>query len=45
MDYTGIDLHKKTVSLCAVNQASDVQGHKRLPCDDPERIVAGVHSP
>ena len=34
MHYVGIDLHKKTISLCVVNQDREVVDRKQLPCDD-----------
>jgi len=40
MNYVGIDLHKKTISLCLVNQEREVLNRKRFYCHDPERIVA-----
>jgi len=40
MNYVGIDLHKKTISICVVNQAREVLDRKRFYCDEPKRIVA-----
>ena len=40
MNYVGIDLHKKTISLCVVNQEREVLNRKRFYCNEPERIVA-----
>lgn len=40
MLYVGIDLHKKTIMLCVVNQAREVLLHKRLPCADTPGIQA-----
>lgn len=40
MNYVGIDLHKKTISLCVVNQEREVLNRKRLYCNEAERIVA-----
>ena len=34
MDSVGIDLHKKTVSLCVVNQEREVLDPKRFGCSD-----------
>jgi transposase len=38
--YVGIDLHKKTISLCVVNQDRQKLEYKRLHCALPELIVA-----
>ena len=40
MNFVGIDLHKKTISLCVVNQERDVLDRKRFYCCEPQRIVA-----
>ena len=40
MDYVGIDLHKKTISICVVDQERKVLDRKRFYCNDPGRIVA-----
>ncbi|MCD4828248.1 MAG: IS110 family transposase [Candidatus Cloacimonetes bacterium] len=40
MNFVGIDLHKKTISLCIVDQERKVLDRKGFYCDDPERIVA-----
>jgi transposase len=39
MNYVGVDLHKKTISVCVVSQAREVQSSRRLFCDEEERIV------
>lgn len=36
----GIDLHKKTITLCVVNQQRQVVGRKTLACASPEAIRA-----
>lgn len=38
MNFVGIDLHKKTISICVVNKERGVQQRKRLWCQDPELI-------
>lgn len=38
MLYVGIDLHKKTITLCVVNQARDVLIQKRFLCAEPDKI-------
>lgn len=40
MNFVGIDLHKKTISLCIVDQERKVLNRKRFYCDAPEHIVA-----
>jgi len=40
MNYVGIDLHKKTISICVVNQERKVLDRKRFYCSEPGRIVA-----
>jgi transposase len=40
MNFVGIDLHKKTISLCIVDQERNVLGRKRFYCCDPDRIKA-----
>lgn len=40
MKYVGVDLHKKTISVCVVGQAREVLASRRLFCDDEERIAA-----
>jgi transposase len=40
MNFVGIDLHKKTISLCVVNQEREVVERKRFYCRETERIVA-----
>ena len=39
MKYVGIDLHKKTISICVVNQERKKLEHKRLHCLPVETIV------
>ena len=40
MNFVGIDLHKKTISLCVVDQERNVLNRKRFYCCQPERIRA-----
>jgi transposase len=40
MFFVGIDLHKKTISLCVVNQERQVLERKVLHCSQPEKIRA-----
>ena len=40
MKYVGIDLHKKTISVCVVNDKREVLDRKRFECSQTERIVA-----
>src|SRR5689334_19800537 len=39
MNYVGIDLHKKTISICVVNQERQKVDQKRFSCSMPETIV------
>lgn len=39
MVYVGIDLHKKTIALCVVNQERQVVARKTLSCCEPDKIV------
>jgi transposase len=39
MNFVGIDLHKKTISVCVVNQERRVLGRERFLCVEPDRIV------
>ncbi len=38
MNFVGIDLHKKTISLCVVDQERNVLDRQRFYCCQPERI-------
>jgi len=38
MVYVGIDLHKKLIALCVVNQARQVLLHKKMACCETETI-------
>ena len=38
MNFVGIDLHKKTISLCVVDQERNVLDRKRFFCSQPDRI-------
>ena len=38
MVYVGIDLHKKSISLCVMNKARKVLDQQRFLCQDVERI-------
>ncbi len=40
MNFVGIDLHKKTISVCVVDQARNVLGRKRFDCKDTATILA-----
>lgn len=39
MNFVGIDLHKKSISICVVNQQRQVLVRERFLCADTERIV------
>ncbi len=40
MNFVGIDLHKKTISLCVVDQERNVLNRKRFYGSQPEQIRA-----
>jgi transposase len=40
MNFVGIDLHKKTISLCVVDQERRILQRRRFYCCEPDRIVA-----
>jgi transposase len=40
MNFVGIDLHKKLIVLCVMDQARNVLQRKRLSCADPAAITA-----
>ena len=42
MNFVGIDLHKKTISLCVVAQERKIVDPQRLFTAEPRRIVAQV---
>ena len=44
MNFVGIDLHKKTISICVVTQQREILDRKRFYCSEPERIVAFFES-
>ena len=39
MNFVGCDLHKKTITMCVVNQARDVLASRRLSCSDTAGIT------
>jgi transposase len=40
MKFVGIDLHKKSISLCVVDQQRQVLARKKFLCDAPDQIEA-----
>lgn len=40
MNYVGIDLHKKSITVCVVNQGREILERAKLMCDDREGIEA-----
>lgn len=40
MNFIGIDLHKKTISVCVMNQGRTVLKRQTLKCAEPDQIVA-----
>ncbi len=44
MNYVGADLHKKTITLCVMDQHRNVLGRKTLYCVEPYRILEYLES-
>ncbi len=44
MKFVGIDLHKKTISLCVMGQDRQVLERRRLGCQETGEMVARVGS-
>jgi transposase len=40
MYFIGIDLHKKMITVCVMDQDRKVLARKTLPCEQPDQIVA-----
>jgi transposase len=40
MNFVGIDLHKKTITLCVVNQERKILARKTFSCQEAEKIVS-----
>jgi transposase len=40
MNYIGVDLHKKIITVCVLDQDRKVLARKTLYCDQPDQIVA-----
>src|SRR5262245_42049649 len=40
MNFIGVDLHKKTISVCVMNQDRKVLKRQTLSCSEPKQIVA-----
>jgi transposase len=39
MNYVGVDLHKKSITVCVVDEKIAVKARKTLSCCEPEKIV------
>ena len=39
MNFIGVDLHKKLITVCVMNQNLKVTARKTLSCDQPDQIV------
>ena len=39
MNYVGVDLHKKSIAVCVVDEKIAVKARKTLECCEPEKIV------
>lgn len=44
MNFIGIDLHKKSITVCVVDQERNILNRKRLSCSFPERIKAYIQA-
>jgi transposase len=44
MNYVGIDLHKKTIVTCVMNQDRKITGRRTLNCGEPHHILAYFQS-
>jgi transposase len=40
MNFIGVDLHKKIITVCVMDQGRKVLARKTLSCDQPDQIVA-----
>ena len=40
MNFIGVDLHKKIITVCVMDQNRTVLARKTLYCDQPDQIVA-----
>ena len=39
MHFIGVDLHKKSITVCVMDEKQSVLARKTLPCDQPDEIV------
>jgi transposase len=39
MNFIGVDLHKKSITVCVMDEKQSVLARKTLPCDQPDQIV------
>ena len=39
MHFIGVDLHKKSITVCVMDEKQSVLARKTLPCDQPDQIV------
>ena len=39
MNFIGVDLHKKSITICVMNEKLKVVARKTLPCNEPDQIV------
>ena len=39
MNFIGVDLHKKTIAVCVMNEKRTILARKSLPCNQPDQIV------
>jgi transposase len=39
MHFIGVDLHKKSITVCVMDEKQSVLARKTLPCDQPDQII------
>ncbi len=39
MNFIGVDLHKKSITICVMDEKRTILARKSLPCNQPDQIV------
>ena len=39
MHFLGVDLHKKSITVCVMDEGQSVLARKTLSCDQPDKII------
>ncbi len=39
MNFIGVDLHKKPITICVMDEKRTILARKSLPCNQPDQIV------